>query len=219
VVAFFSRSEFEIIDTWKVSGLRGTGSHDFAVNDVFVPAYRCIRMPLAPSPYPGNLYRFPFFGFLAMVVASTALGVGRAAIDELGRVARTKRPFGMMSTLATRASAQIAASEAEAYVRSGRALLIEATSEVWDAVVAGRPVSVEQRALLRVAATNAVVSSARAVDLVYTAGGASAMYESSPLQRCLRDVHAITQHYAVAPHNHELCGKVLLGAEPDSPTL
>ena len=125
----------------------------------------------------------------------------------------------MMSSLATRPSAQIAACEAEASVRSARALLVEATSEIWDAVLAGRPVSAEQRAILRVAATHATASSARAVDLAYTAGGASAMYAKSPLQRCLRDVHAITQHFGVASYNHEVCGKILLGAEPDAPNL
>ena len=96
---------------------------------------------------------------------------------------------------------------------------MHATSDIWEAVLAGRPVTVRQRTTLRLAATNAAVSCARAVDGVYTAGGASALYSRSPLQRCLRDAHAITQHYAVAPYNHELFGKLLLGVEPDAPTL
>jgi indole-3-acetate monooxygenase len=219
VVPFFPKSDIKILDTWTVSGLRGTGSHDYEVADVFVPAHRCIRMPMSPSPYPGKLYRFPFFGFLAMSVASTALGIARAAVDELARVARTKTPFGMMSPLATRASAQIAASEAEAEVRSARAFLVEITSNIWDDVLADRPVSVAQRVSLRLAATRATASCARAVDLAYTAGGASAMYARSPLQRCLRDIHGVTQHYSVAPYNHELFGKILLGTELDHPTL
>lgn len=219
VVPFLAKSEVKIVDTWNVSGLRGTGSHDFEANDVFVPEHRFIRMPFGPSPYPGKLYQFPFFGFLATVIASSALGIARSAVDELERVARTKTPFGMMSTLATRPSAQIAAAEAEAALRSARAFLFESVREIWERVEAGQPVSVEQRATLRIAATNATTSCARAVDLAYTAGGASAMYAKSPLQRCFRDVHAITQHYAVAPNDHELCGKILLGAEPDSPTL
>jgi indole-3-acetate monooxygenase len=219
VVPFFSKGDVKIIDTWNVSGLRGTGSHDFEVTEVFVPEHRCIRMPLPPSPYAGKLYKFPFFGFLATAVASTALGVARSAIDELTRVAKTKTPFGMMSTLATRASAQIAAAEADAAVRSAHAYLVEAVSDVWASVQEDRPVSVEQRVALRGAATNAATSCARAVDLAYTAGGASAMYAKSPLQRCLRDAHAITQHYLVAPYTQELFGKLLLGAETDSPTL
>lgn len=219
VVPFFAKSDFEIIDTWTVAGLRGTGSHDFEVHDVFVPAHRSIRMPPPASPYPGKLYQFPFFGFLAMVVSAAALGVARSALDELAQVARRKTPFGMMSSLATRPSAQIAMSEAEAAVGSARAFLVHAASDIWEAILAGRPVSVAQRATLRIAATNAAVSCARATDAVYTAGGASALYSRSPLQRCLRDAHAITQHYAVAPYNHELFGKILLGVEPDAPTL
>jgi alkylation response protein AidB-like acyl-CoA dehydrogenase len=76
-------------------------------------------------------------------------------------------------------------------------------------------VAPEDRAALRLAATHATVASAKAVDLMYTAGGGSSIFASSPLQRRLRDVRAITQHFFVAPSTYETIGKVVLGVEPD----
>jgi alkylation response protein AidB-like acyl-CoA dehydrogenase len=121
--------------------------------------------------------------------------------------------------LSARATAQLAVCEAEAAVRSARALLVESTSRVWEALQSDATVSAEDRASLRLAATNATLGSARAADLMYTAAGGTALYSSSPLQRCLRDVHAITQHAFVAPATQEMIGRILLGAEPDAPML
>ena len=148
-------------------------------------------------------------------MAASALGIARAAIDELLRLAGTKTPFGMASTLSTRTTAQIAVCEAMATVRSARALVVEETTCLWEMVQAGTPVTTEQQALLRIAATHATAASADVVDRMYTAAGGSAVYASSPLQRLLRDIHAITQHVFVAPPTYEPLGKILLGVEPD----
>jgi alkylation response protein AidB-like acyl-CoA dehydrogenase len=219
VVPMMPASACRVLDTWDVSGLRGTGSHDFEVNDLFVPTQRVIRIPMGESPYAGRLFAFPFFGLLGSAIASVALGIARAALDDLARVAKTKTPFGMMSTLATRPSAQIAYCEAEAELRSARALLFDSVASTWARVQAKEAISPTDRAFLRLAATNATSRAASAVDRAYTAGGGSAVYTRSPLQRCLRDVHMITQHAIVAPHVYELTGKILLGAEPDAPML
>lgn len=208
-----------IHDTWHVAGLRGTGSHDYEVKDVLVPKTRATTIPPSECAFGGALYRFPLWGFLSLSIASCALGIARGAVDELTRMAKTKTPFGMMSSLATRATAQIAVAEAEASLLSGRAMLHAEVGAMWDRVNAGTQPAPQERARLRIAATNAVRASTRAVDLVYTAGGGSALYAKSPLQRALRDVHAITQHAMVAPHGYELFGKILLGVEPDHPLL
>jgi alkylation response protein AidB-like acyl-CoA dehydrogenase len=148
-------------------------------------------------------------------MAVSALGIAQAAIDELLRLAGTKTPFGMLSTLSTRTTTQIALCEAMAMARSARALLVEETARVWELVQAGTPVNAEQRGLLRIAATHATATAASVVDRMYTAGGGTAIFASSPLQRCLRDVHAVTQHFFVAPPTYEMIGKILLGVEPD----
>jgi len=219
IAPFLARADVEILDTWNVIGLRGTGSHDFTASDVFVPTARCIRIPFMEPIHQGKLFEFPFFGFLAMSIASTALGIARSAVNDFSRMARVKTPAGMMSTLATRASAQLAAAEAEATLRSARAYLLESVTELWASVNRGEKPTMVQRANLRIAATHATTSAARAVDLIYTAGGGSALYASNPLQRAFRDVHAVTQHMSVAPATHELHGKLLLGVELDAPML
>ncbi|WP_437636381.1 acyl-CoA dehydrogenase family protein [Sorangium sp. So ce854] len=217
VVSMFRASECKILDTWSVSGLAGTGSHDFEVADVFVPSSRCIRLPMTAPTYPGALFAFPLFGFLASAVASSALGMARAALDELGALAATKRPAGMTAPLSARPSTALVVAEAEATLGAARAYLVEAVGAVWDAAVAGASISIQDRARVRLAATNAALGAARVVDLAFTAGGATALYEKSPLQRCFRDVHAVTQHALVAPQTREVQGRVLLGLDTDLP--
>ncbi|XXX78085.1 acyl-CoA dehydrogenase family protein [Sorangium sp. So ce134] len=217
VVPMFRASECKILDTWSVSGLAGTGSHDFEVVDVFVPSSRCIRLPMTAPTYPGRLFAFPIFGFLASAVASTALGMARAALDELRALAATKRPAGMTTSLAARPSTALVLAEAEATLGAARAYLVEAVGAVWGAAVAGASISIQERARVRLAATNAALGAARVVDLAFTAGGATALYEKSPLQRCFRDVHAVTQHALVAPQTREVQGRVLLGLDTDLP--
>jgi indole-3-acetate monooxygenase len=215
VMTWIEASDCRIIDTWDTAGLRATGSHDVEVSDVFVP--KRLTAPLPPQdPVPeGPLFRFPVVGLWSAGLAAAALGIARAAIDDLVQVAATKTPFGMASALSTRATARIAVCEATAGTRSARALLVEETARVWEQVQEDMHVTAEQQARLRIAATHATAASAAAVDRMYTAGGGSALFASSPLQRCLRDVHAVTQHAFVAPPTYESLGSILLGVEPD----
>ncbi|WP_437668847.1 acyl-CoA dehydrogenase family protein [Sorangium sp. So ce131] len=219
IVPLFRASECKILDTWSVSGLAGTGSHDFEVADVFVPSSRCIRLPLTAPSYPGRLFAFPFFGFLAAAVAATALGIARGAVDELVVLATTKTEAGATKPLAARPSTALAVAEAEATLGSARAYLLESVRAAWDAVLGGEPMTIQERARLRLAATSAALSAARAVDLAYTTGGAAALYAKSPLQRCFRDVHAVTQHALVAPHTREAQGRALLGLDVEASML
>ena len=215
VITWIKASDCRIIDTWDTAGLRATGSHDIEVTDVFVPRHRTIALPLLDPVAEGALFRFPVVGLWSVGLAAAALGIAKAAIDELLRLAETKTPFGMSSALSTRTTAQIAFCEATAMARSARALLVEETTRVWETVQAGAPLTPTQRGLLRIAATHATAASAGAVDRMYTAAGATALFASSPLQRCLRDVRAITQHVFVAPPTYEMLGKIVLGVEPD----
>lgn len=213
----FPTSAVEIIDTWRVGGLRGTGSHDFRVADLFVPEERAIAAFTAKPVRPGTLFAAPFITVFAMALATAPLGIARAAIEAFVELAEGKTPVGGSSKLRDKASAQADVGKAEALVRSARAFLIDELHGIWDTVAAGKMPSVPQRAVARLAAAQAASASAQAVDLIYNAAGGSALYETSLIERCFRDVHATTQHVGISSANFEISGRVLLGLDPGTP--
>jgi alkylation response protein AidB-like acyl-CoA dehydrogenase len=214
-------ADIEIHDTWWAAGLRATGSHDIEARDRFVPEGYTVSLITERPRHPGALYAFPPFGLLALGIAAVALGIARAAIDELGELAVAKTPTLARHALAARSGVQADRARAEALLRSARAFLDDAVGAAWDAACAGgaAEVGARLRAELRLAATHAVRSAAQAVDLVYDAGGGTAVYEASPLQRHFRDVHTATQHMMVGAPTLELAGRVLLGLPTDTAML
>jgi indole-3-acetate monooxygenase len=192
-------ADVHILDTWHVAGLRGTGSHDFSIDNLFVAEGFAQPMNLGMSVDRGPLYDFPILGSFAVAKAAVALGNARHAIDTLQKLARSKIPTGHMTLLRERPALQIDVAHAEAIVRSARAFLYQAVDEVLHVVTAGIAVEQRQLAILRLAAVDAVQRSADAVDLMYNAGGASAIYATSPLERCFRDAHVVTAHVVVQP--------------------
>ena len=218
LLPFFSAEQVEILDTWYVHGMVGSGSTDFKVEAAFVPEGRWIRFGVS-QPRLKGLYQFPLLGFLGLGVCSVSLGLARRAIDELISLAGQKIPVASTRTLAKRSFVQSSVAEAEAAVRSARALLREAVESAWAAAAAGDTLTVDHRLLLRLATTNASRQSAKAVDLMYNAAGGSSVYSSSPLARIFRDMHVATQHIMVAPPTYELAGRVFLGLETDTSSL
>lgn len=215
-MAYFPASDVEIIDTWDVSGLRGTGSHDMAVDDVFVPSDRAIALLTATPRERGPLYRFPIFGLLGLSVAAVALGIARAAIDELTRLATEKTPTMSAQRLADRSATQSEVGRATAALLAARALSFDEAASASERAASGDEFDLGQRARLRLAAVQAARTAADVVDAMYDLGGGTSIYAGSPLQRQFRDVHAVTQHIVVAPATYELAGRVLLGVETDT---
>ncbi len=217
ILAFFPAEEVTIhTDSWDVSGLKGTGSHDIQVIDAQVPDGRWVTLgkrPLVDRP----LYRFPTFGLLALGVSAVASGIGQRALDEFVDLASAKTPTGSSRSLANRPSVQKDVAQAEASLASALAMtreFIEAAYE--DAVNEGR-LSLETKARLRLAAANNAWSAAQAVDRLYHAAGGTSIYRRSKLQQCFRDVHVATQHIMVAQPIFEATGKVTLGLDPKQP--
>lgn len=215
----FPADQVEIIDTWQAAGLCGTGSHDMAVADRFVPAERSVSLITDRPRANGPLYTFPVFGLLAMGIAAVTLGIARRSISELIELAQAKTPTLSRSKLAKRSRVQSDLAEAEAMLRSARAFLFEATAAAWDSASSAGEIPLEERTDLRLAASHAVRAAAGAVDLMYNAGGGSAVFRTSPLQRCFRDVHVATQHMMVSPTTFELTGRLLLGLDTDTAML
>lgn len=212
---FVPTSEIVIEDTWEVSGLRGTGSNHVRAEGVVARLDRSFPLVGAEPHHDGPLYRLPLFGMLAVGLGAVALGVAGRALDELDELAAAKTPTGTMRPLRRRPYVQMERARAEADLRSARELLFSTTQAAWEGSSAGDVPTIEQRAALRLAATNAVRRSGEVVDRAYEAGGGTSLYSSSPLQRCFRDAHAITQHMLVAPATLELVGRILLGVESD----
>lgn len=204
----------EIHDTWHVSGLRGTGSHDFTVTDLFVPEEWSLEAFTAQPYQSGTLYSCPLITFFAASIAAPPLGMARGAIDALVELACAKIPTGQQSLLRERPSVQADVARAEALVRSARMFLFQSLQEIWEVAATGGKVTMEQRAMARIAGTHAAMSAAQAVDLMYKAGGGTAIYQNCLLERFFRDVHVATQHVSVTATYYEISGRVLLGMNP-----
>jgi len=212
----FPASAAKLHDTWHVSGLRGTGSHDMEVAGILVPPERSVSFFTDRPRQPGPLYAFPVFSTLALGVASVALGIARGAVDEAERIAREKVPIGGKVRLAVKPGTQARVAEAEATLRAARAFLHDALGHCWALVESGSEAPLSLRAELRLAAVHAASSAARATDLAYHLVGTTSIYDASPLQRAFRDVRVATQHAIVGPDIAELAGAVLLGADADT---
>lgn len=222
VVVHMPRTQLQILDTWDVSGLCATGSHDIEAKAVFVPEAFVWRLgPQAQrgSHFSAPLYRFPFTGFFSWPMAAVALGIAQGALDEITAAAAHKPQRLAAGTLRERPLFQTQLAQAVAFVYSARAWLHEILTKVWEKTQRGESASVEERAEFLLAATNATRSAATAVELVYTAGGGSANYRRSPLQRQMRDMHAVTQHIGTAPVQYETSGCMLLGLLPENPAI
>jgi alkylation response protein AidB-like acyl-CoA dehydrogenase len=216
---FVPIAEAEIVDTWHVRGMRGTGTHHFAVNDVFVPGERSVRSATAPLLEDRPLYKFPRTLLFASGDASVALGVARASLDAFFELAGAKTPRAMPGLLRDQPMVQANVGHAEAHLRSGRALLTETVRELWAEVSATNAITLDQRAALRLATTHAIRLAAKVVDIVYNAAGATAVYESHVLQRCFQDIHVITQHLQARFAHYELVGRYTLGLPIDEARL
>ncbi len=215
---FVPVGEAELLDTWRVRGMRGTGTHHFAVNDVFVPAERSVHPATAPLMEAGPLYRIPRTLLFASGDAAVALGLARTCLGAFYELAGAKTPRAMPALMREQPIVQSAVGHAEAHLRTSRAFLIEAVREIWAAATAG-VISLDHRAALRLAATHAIRQAAQIIDSAYNLAGATAIYEDHPLQRYFQDIHVITQHLQGRLTHYELVGRHWLGLPVDETRL
>ncbi len=211
---FLPASDCQILDTWYTTGLRGTGSTDFAVQDCFVPAERTFSLQEVSFHREGPLYRFPF-NFL-FKFAAPPLGVARAAIDALIEAAaqRPSRPTSIGDQVAParllrdEAYVQDAVGKAEALLGSARSYLFDVRGDIWATLVKHETPTPRQLAQFTMVNPQVFSHCCQAVELVYKARGGSAVYANGPLDRCLRDVLNTLKSYAMA-------GRMLLGLPPE----
>jgi alkylation response protein AidB-like acyl-CoA dehydrogenase len=216
-VVWVPRESVTIIDTWQVMGMRGTGSQDFTVDDVFVPERRSCLSEAAPAET-GPLYnRRAWYVHLWTPSVGNALGIARGAIDSLAEIAATEASTMSANLLRDRPMVQTRIAEAEAIVNAARAYVFDAVGRLGDSLCAGETPSDQMIAQGRLALVHAMHEAVRAVDKVFHAAGTNAIYTRLPLERAFRDVHVAVQHAAGLPGYFESAGKALLGLRPSDP--
>lgn len=207
-------ADVQLEDTWHVSGLCGTGSIDFSIDDAFVPERRIFGL-LDPSGHrPEPLYQLPALAWFVSHVAAVGLGIARGALDEVVEVAATKVPTLSRDVLADRPAAQLGIARAEAALGSARAFLYATVADLWDSTCAGATVTQHQIALNRLACVHAAETAADVARSANVLAGGGSIHLSSALQRHMRDADAVAHHFTVSPHVWEDAGRVLLGRQP-----
>jgi alkylation response protein AidB-like acyl-CoA dehydrogenase len=211
-------ADVEILDTWSTMGLRGTGSHDFTVTDVVVPDARSFSI-FEPPELDVALLRIPELCLSTMAFAAVALGIAGGALEEIGALAGGKTPMFADSTLAANPLFRHQLGEATATLRAARALLHQDADMAWAMAIDRAEFDDDARARLRSGTTWVVDAAAHVVDVAYRAGGGTALYTRSPLQRRLRDIHTLTQHFGVKLDTLTLAGAVFAGQQVDTTFL
>ena len=213
--AYLKRGEYKIVDTWHVSGLRGTGSHDVVVEDANVP--RALSLFVAePSTLDGPLGRLPIICTMAATYGAQALGVAQSAVDTLVELTSTKvppegAPLRERPTLLGDIGRHSAALEA------ARVYLHACAAQMWRTAVSGGPPALDEITAMWGAGLHAAAAAETAVDVAYAGGGISSLYTSCPLERAHRDIHAMRRHIVGQAMWFEDAGRVRLGASPTHP--
>jgi alkylation response protein AidB-like acyl-CoA dehydrogenase len=218
---FLQLSQCEILDTWYATGLRGTGSNDLVVRDVFVPEEHTFSFQDAQLvKRSGPLYAFPFM-FIAKG-PGTALGIARHAIDILTETAAGKparrytlgERVELPKVLRDDVYVQDAVGRAETLLTSARAHVFGVVGDLWASLLDGRQPTDRQLALFTTLYPHSVGVCVEAVQLIYKAAGGGAVYQKGPLDRCLRDILTANQHVVATVRTYEMAGRLLLGLEP-----
>ena len=209
------------LDTWRVTGMRATGSNDYEFADIEI-ADDWTFQPFSPRPLGGDdvVSWIPLWSQLGSGLAASAVGAARNMIERFVELAAVKVSVGgNFSRLAERPLAQIAIAEAQGLYQAARAVLMSTSNEIWARGVAREPFDNDVLARQRLGSVTAVRLAARAVDLLHDVAGMSAIASDTVLDRCWRDVHTMTQHIILSTGRFEIAGRVLLGLDPASPVI
>ncbi len=216
LVAVIPHEEIVFTDGWHVQGLKGTGSYDYNVTDLFVPAYRTFEL-FTRTPYRGGspAFRMGLMPVTAAGHASWALGVAKSMVDDVTELALTKVRMGDEASIAHRTSFQRGLSHHLAMWKAARLLVLTTFAEVEQAVKNGQELTPELRAELRVAATYATEASREIVQWAHLAAGTTAIREGSRMERAFRDMYTGTQHVFIGEKTYTDAARIHLGLIED----
>ncbi len=221
------RRHCTVIDNWQVMGLAATGSKDVAVDGIEVPEELSLAATLGKGDAhpgskinPGPLYRLAWYALFGFVNGATALGIAQGATGEFTTATRARAATASGRHLADFATMQLRLAEAATLVDAAETLMLKGCDEAMRIAASGRAASDEEKTRWRRDGAFATRMSVRAVDLLFTGAGGSAIAETHPLQRALRDAHAAQGHIGLNwDLNGTMYGRVALGLDPDFPLL
>lgn len=209
--------EATVVDTWATIGMRGTGSQDFSVDDVVVPADRSSFLADQPIES-GPLYQPRMvLTYLWALNTANALGIARGAMDAFVEMAGRDASTGSPALLRDRPAVQARVGEAEAIINACRAYVVTAVDRVWHAMRDGETNPAAKVVDARIAVTHGMHEAVRAVDILFKAAGTNAIYTRNPLERHFRDIHVAIQHNSAFMVHYESAGKALMGIRPTDP--
>ena len=213
----FPVSSATFYDVWDVVGLKGTGTDDYSVEDLFVPErFSALRDDAGERRENGPLYKITTSMMYGLGFAAIALGVARATLDAAIETARGKTSRDLKTGMRHNNVVQATIGRGEAKLRAARAYLFTTLAEIWSELAAGKPLTLDHRLALRLAATWTIHQSAEAVDAAYHMAGATAIFHANAFERRFRDIHAIAQQIQARDIHYESVGQMLLGLDPDA---
>lgn len=216
-----------VIDNWHAMGLAGTGSKDVAVDGIIVSDHLSLPATLGTSgPHPGSnvnrgaLYQLAWYALFGFVNGATALGIAQGAVEEFTTATRARIATASGRHVADFVTMQLRVAEAATLVDAAETLLLKDCDEAMAIAESGRHATVEEKVRWRRDGAFAVRMCVRAIDILFTGAGGSAIVETHPLQRALRDAHAAQGHIGLNwDANGIMYGRVALGLDAEFPLL
>jgi len=212
----FPIDQVEVIDVWRVLGLRGTGSNNYTLKDQFVPeAFTLVRDGNDTLVEDGPLYRIPILTAYGIGFPGIALGLARKMLEEFKKLALKKSPAGFPGTLSENAVIQSEVSQNTGRLNAARSYLFEMIEAYWDTLSAGDEPDLQLKALLRTAISNAMITSKDVCDFAHISSGTNGIFEDQPFERRFRDIHTLTAQGQAHLSNYQFAGQALMGTTPD----
>lgn len=212
------REKAKIDDVWHVIGLKGTGSDTYTFTDVFVPERYAIGFhALTPAEWyeRGPLYQFTIYQLFGASFPAVALGIARSMLDAFCALAQKKTPTGQSVMLRDNPVVQSQVGVAQSSLAAARCFLFDALEEIWQAAQSAT-FTMDHRVRLRMACINASQQARQVAEATYLAAGATAVFQSNPFERRLRDMHAVSQQAQSQFAIYEAVGRHFLGLPPNS---
>lgn len=211
---FIPKNEIKIIDTWSVGGLRGTGSHDIKVEDCFVKEAYAVDFE-SPVAIDSAYNRLPIGCLNAAGNASIALGIFKAALDDLMRICSERVTPGKNPDLRDRDRIQSVVAKSITTLNALRSQLHNSVSVIWDEAQKGNRYTDIQLADVWSASIEAADNAKSMVSEIYAAAGTVSLYTENKIERAHRDIFAVCQHGIVQPHWMNQAGMAYLGIKPN----